>query len=136
MPQVAPGVTALPVRSIPHPKHGQKGGGSAEARRRDDQVLSGWVRGAEQYDAQFVSNTGKRAYIKTEVFYCPAMVFSSSQDISYFSFSGHTRRRGSSLCGVRVMSSRVSRASTWSAYTHALPLCRPALCMGRCGRSW
>ena len=64
------------------------------------------------------------------------MVFSSSQDINYFRFSGHTRRRRSFLCGARVMSGRVPRASTWSAYTHALPLCRPALCMGRCGRSW
>ena len=27
------------------------------------------------------------------------------------------------------MSIRVPRAATWSAYTHALPLCRPALCM-------
>ena len=98
------------------------------------EILSGWARGAEGCDAQFVINTGKRAYIKTEVFYCPAMVFSSSQDINYFSFSGHTRRRGSALCGVRVMSSRVSRASTWSAYTHALPLCHLAICMCRFGK--
>ena len=32
------------------------------------EVLSGWARGAEQCDAQFLINTGKHAYIKTEVF--------------------------------------------------------------------
>jgi len=64
------------------------------------------------------------------------MVFSSAQDINYFSFSGHTRRRRSSWCGVRVMSSRVPRASTWSADTHALPLCHLALCMCCFGRCW
>ena len=59
------------------------------------------------------------------------MVFSSSQDINYFSFPGRTRRRRSSLCGVRVMSIRVQRASTWPVYTHALPLRPLALCILR-----
>ena len=62
--------------------------------------------------AELTIHIGKRVGLKAEVFYCPAMVFSSSQDINYFSLSGHTRRRRSSLCGEREMSLRVPRAST------------------------
>ena len=73
---------------------------------------------------------------KLKFFYFPGMVFRSSEEINYFSFSGHTRRRPSCWRGVPVMSIREPRAATWSAYTHALALRPLARCRCRLASIW